>query len=165
MNHETRIKRAVNILGICLLLAVTATAQFSPSGNPSTTPIQLYPGLYPLTPITATTAVGSATTLTLPAPINPTFYNYVCSLAISASNNNTGAVLTNVVTSATNFNSFALKFSAISANSNSYDWGMKIGDPATGCAKSTSPGTATTFVSPTSTNEAYTWIGSFFQAP
>lgn len=156
-------KKAINLLGVCLLLASTAVAQFAPNSAP-TTAVQLSQAFYPLTALTATTAAGSATTWTAPAPIDPTLYNYVCYLAISASNNNTGAVLTNVATTSTNFNAFALKFSQISANSNSYDWAMKMGEPGTGCAKSTSPGTATTFVSPTTANWAYTWIGTFFQA-
>ena len=92
-------------------------------------------------------------------------FNYVCYLAINSSNNNTGAVNTNVTASSTNFNSWAMKWSKISAASNNYDWSMQLGTPATGCAKSTLAATATTFVSPTSTDEAYTWYATYFVAP
>lgn len=147
------------ILGFAL--GVGLRAQNPPAAN--TTPVQATQALYYTIPISSTAASG-ATTLTIPAPA-PNLYNYVCHLALNGSNNNTGAVLTNAVTTVTNFNSFVLKFSTISANSNTYDWSMNMGTPSAGCAKSTSPGTATTFVSPSVTNWAFTWYGSYFQAP
>lgn len=154
-------KKAIHVLVLLVALATLAVAQNPPAAN--TTPVQATQALYYQIPISSTAASG-ATTLTIPVPA-PNLYNYVCHLAINGSNNNTGAVLTNAVTTQTNFNSFVLKFSQISANSNTYDWAMPMGTPSTGCAKSTSPGTATTFVSPSVTNWAFTWYATYFQAP
>lgn len=122
--------------------------------------------LYPLVPISATGAANAQVTLTIPAP-PPGFYNYVCTLGFNASNNNTGAVMTNLASTSTNFNSFAVKFSAISAASGNYDMPQfNWNNGAAGCPRSTSPGTATTFVTPAAqTNWAFTWYATYYQAP
>lgn len=151
------------VFGLVLCIAAgLLSAQNAPVAN--TTPVQSAQSLYFTTPATATAAAGSPAVLTLAAP-PAGLYNYVCYLALEGSNNNTGAVLTNLVTTSANFNSFALKFSQISANSNNYTWQMDMGDPATGCAKSTSPATVTSFTSPTTTSWAYSWTGAYFVAP
>lgn len=130
-------------------------------------PVQLTTPKYSLIPISATAAVNTSTTLTIPAP-PPTWYNYVCYLAYQVGNDNTATVVTNVVSTSTNFNSFAVKFSA--ASSASTDSGVQVALPAMqptgGCAKSTSPGVATTFVSPASVTHAmWTWYGLYYQGP
>lgn len=127
--------------------------------------VQLAPALYGLTPISSTAAVAAQTTLTIPAPPAGQ-YNYICDLHFNASQNATSTASTNAVTTSTNFNSYAIKYSlAATANAN-YDWIEGWGSSATGCAKSTSPGTATTFVSPAAqTNTAFTWTAAYFQAP
>ena len=155
-------RKAVHVLILLVALASLAIAQNAPIAN--STPVQPTLGLYYTVPISATAAVGSPAVLTFPTPPAGQ-YIYVCSLALEASNDNTGTVLTNVVTTSANFNSFALKFSAIATASLGYDWGMTMGSPSTGCAKSTLPGTVTSFTSPTSTHEAYVWIASYFIAP
>jgi hypothetical protein len=81
-------------------LASLCVAQNAPlSGQ---TPVQATVGLYYVTPISATGSAAGATTLTIPAP-PAGFYNYVCNITLNGSNDNTGAVLTNVTTSTTNF--------------------------------------------------------------
>lgn len=153
-------KKAIHVLAACLILAVSLVAQ---QNNPLSTAnqIQLNQSIQYTTPVTATAAAGSPAVLTISAVQGQ--YIYLCgTLSLTASNNNTGAVLTNLVTTSTNLNSFALKFSQISANSNSYDWSMPLGNPGTGCVKSTSPSTATTLTSPTTANWAYVWVGSFY---
>lgn len=151
---------------VAAVLAVTANlivyAQVQQAGL---TLVQLGPSQYALTPISATTAVNNQTTLTIPAPA-PGLYNYVCFLHYNASQNGTSTANTNSVTTATNFNSYALKYSlAATANAN-YDWIEEWGGPGSGCAKSTSPGTATTFVSPAGlANTAFTWTALYYQAP
>lgn len=166
--------KKLSLITLALVLAVgvghmipmpSILAQSNAGGAMSPpTPVNFYTA-YPLTPISATAAANAASTLTIPAPTQSGYYNYVCSLSLESSNNNTAAVITNVVTTSTNFNSFAVKFSKISAASNDSGVLTYLNLQAPGCAKSTSPSTATTFVSPTSTNEAYTWTAVYFQAP
>lgn len=122
---------------------------------------------YAMTTISSTGAVNAQVTLTIPAP-PPGSYNYVCSLHFNASHDGTGTTVTsNGVTTSTNFNSWALKFSLASAANNQYDWyegGWGVAN--VGCAKSIAPGTATTFVSPSATaTTAFTWTASYYQAP
>lgn len=148
-----------------LLAAMATTHAQSPSPVPAQL-IQHVQSYYALTPISATAAANAQTTLTIPAP-PANLYNYVCTLSFNYSQTNTtGTALTNAVTTSTNFNSFALKMSAVAAINTNYDWSEIWGDPMTGCPKSTSPGTATTFVSPAAaTNGAFTWYAVYYQAP
>lgn len=161
-------KTFVPILAVLLLAIVGSLARLGAQNAPqsNTTPVQATQSLYYTIPISATAAVNTATTLTIPAP-PAGLYNYVCSLSIDSSNDNTGTAVTNVATSSTNFNSFALKFSHTATASGDYTSPVyKFGDPATGCAKSTSPGTATTFVSAASqTHDIATWTATYYQAP
>lgn len=120
-------------------------------------------------PISATsTAVNTQAILTIPAPVSG-LYNYVCYLAFNTSDDASGATvaITNGVTTSTNFNSFALKFSMPAANNQNYDWSMVWGSPVGGgCSKSASPGTATVFTSPAINAHAmYTWYATYYQAP
>lgn len=126
---------------------------------------QAVPSYYAVVPISATAAASTQTTLTIPAPA-PGQYNYVCSIHFNASHDNTGTTaLSNGVTTSTNFNSYAIKFSLNNVANQNYDWTDNyVATPATGCVKSTSPGTATTFVSPTGTaNMQFTWTATYFQ--
>lgn len=129
-------------------------------------PAQAAQSVYYVIPISSTGAVNTAITLTIPTP-PAGYYNYICKLAFNVSNDTTGTVVTNAVSTSTNFNSVAFKVSQVataSANydSGTYDWGT----PATGCAKSVSPGTATTFVSPTGqTHAMWTWYAMYYQGP
>lgn len=120
-------------------------------------------------PISSTSsAVNTQAILTIPAPIG-NLYNYVCYLAFNMSDDASGATVaaTNAVTTVSNFNGFVLKFSLPAANNNNYDWSMLWGTPVGGgCAKSTSPGTATVFTSPAINLHAmYTWYATYYQAP
>ena len=155
---------------ICLAAAILAgglvysQAQV-PTPGVGTTLVQPVQSYYALIPISATAAVNTQTTLTLPAPA-PNLYNYVCFLGFNASQNGTSTAISNAVTTATNFNSFALKFSLAATANLAYDWTQRWGSPTSGCAKSTAPGTATTFVSPAAvTNAAFTWYATYYQAP
>lgn len=156
---------AIVIAGISLGYLWPAHAQ-----NPAlsgATPVQPTQALYYMIPISATAAVNTATTLTIPTP-PPGFYNYVCRLAWNLSNDTTGTVATQIVSTSTNFNSFATKVSEVATASANYDSPtMMWGEPATGCAKSTSPGTSTTFVSSASgaTHASFTWYAMYYQAP
>lgn len=155
------------VLAACVLALVTVAhlAAQQNQANPNQTQAQLGPSTLYVIPIAATAAVNAQTTLTLPAP-PPGLYNYVCNLHFNASNDGTGTAAVNNVTTSTNFNSYALKFSLALAADTNYDWVENWGAPATGgCAKSTSPGTATTFVSPAAlTHTAFTWTGTYYQA-
>lgn len=137
-------------------------AQNAPTAG--TTQVQANVALYYTIPISATAAVNTATTLTIPAPPAGQ-YNYVCKLSFNISNNNTGAAVSNAASTSTNFNSFAVKASHVATASAGYDSPVYLrGSPASGCAKSTSPGTATTFVSPTGlTSSAWTWYALYYQ--
>lgn len=160
------IKKLLVLIAIPLILsAVFVHAQNPPQAGPIQT--QNNQSLYYTIPISATAAVNTATTLTIPAP-PAGLYNYVCRLAWNLSNDNTGTVVTNIVSTSTNFNSFATKVSEVVTASANYDsQTMLWGDPATGCVKSTSPSTATTFVSSASgaTHAAWTWYATYYQAP
>jgi hypothetical protein len=157
------------LIGLLVLL-VAFGAPFvihSQSQSPvPATPVQAVPAYYPTIPISATAAVNNVTTLTLPAPPAGQ-YNYVCTLALNVSASNTGAaVISNSTGSSTNFNSWANKISFVGTANTDYDWSVVWGEPATGCAKSSLPGTATTFVSPTpGAQNAMTWYATYYQAP
>jgi hypothetical protein len=133
--------------------------------NTSATPVNLW-SQYQMVSIAATAAASAQATLTIPAPA-PSFYNYVCTLHFNASHDNTATTaLTNGVTTSTNFNSFAIKFSLNNVANQNYDWVEGWGVANVGCAKSAAPGTATTFVSPTGTaNMQFTWSATYYQAP
>lgn len=130
------------------------------------TPVQLAQSYYALVPISATGGSAAQVTLTIPAPAS-NLYNYVCTLSFSYSQTNTtGTAQTNAVTTSTNFNGFGIKFSTPAAINTVYDWSEIWGEPASGCPKSLSPGTATTFVSPSAaTNGQYAWYAVYYQAP
>lgn len=151
------------IFGLLMLTQVGFTQNPPQSGA---TLAQAVASQYFVIPISTTAAVNNQVTLTIPAP-PPGLYNYVCSLAFNISQDATSTAAVNVTTSSTNFNSFALKLSLAATANINYDWTAKFGDPAGGgCAKSTSPTTATTFVSPTLLlHAAFTWNATYFQAP
>lgn len=152
----------VTLMTVLLLAAFVARAQnIAPA---TATQVQATQGYYFTTPISATAAVATVTTLTIPAPPGG-LYNYVCSLALNASQNASATAATNAVTTSTNFNAFALKFSFPATVNGTYDWGTKWGEPSTGCVKSVSPGTATTFASPNQAQTAFTWYATYYQAP
>lgn len=120
-----------------------------------------------LVPISMTAAINTATVLTIPAPAGG-LYNYVCSLAFQVSNNATGATITNQVSTSTNFNSFAVKWSQLGTVNidGNVQTVLNSHGPTDGCAKSTSPGVATTFTSPAALAQAtWTWYATYFQAP
>lgn len=144
-----------------LLLSVHAQNNTPQAGANA---VQAVAALPYMTPISATAAVNTATTLTIPAPPAGQF-NYVCSLSFEVSNDNTGTAVSDVVSTSTNFNSFAVKFSQVAtASLDSYVLVYTGMTPATGCMKSTTAATATTFVSPASvTHATWTWYASYFQ--
>lgn len=126
---------------------------------------QLSTPVYYLTPISATAAVNNQTTLTIPAP-SAGYSNYICSLSYHASQDGTATAQTNAVTTSTNFNSFAIKYSLTATATINYDEKFVWGTPSGGCVKSAAAGTATTFVSPVAgANIAFTWNATYFQAP
>lgn len=152
-----------SIIAVALLL-VTAQAFAQVASPVPPTMVQPVISYYALIPISATAAVNVVTTLTIPAPA-PNLYNYVCYLGLNVSQDGTSTANSNKVSSSTNFNSFAHKWSLPATANLSYDWSARWGNPATGCAKSTLPGTATTFVSPQTANSAHTWYATYYQAP
>ena len=159
-----RVFRSRIALAAALVVAAAAyvTAQVV---YPGATPVQSAQALYSTTPISATAAVNNQVTLTIPAP-SAGLFNYVCTLSYHASQDGTATAQTNAVTTSTNFNSFALKYSLTATATINYHEEMVFGTPATGCAKSAAAGTATTFVSPAAgTNIAFTWKATYFQAP
>ncbi len=150
-----------------LILTVVSAGLFAQnySGLPNSTPVQSMTPYYTLIPISATAAVNNQTTLTIPAPAAGLF-NYVCWLNYHASQDGTATAQTNAVTTSTNFNSYALKYSLTATATINYDETAFWGNPATGCVKSDKPGTATTFVSPAAAaNLAFTWKATYYQAP
>lgn len=155
-------KRAFLILLFALIAGVAGVAQVS---YQAAVPVTLAT-TYPLLSASGTAAVGSAGVLSLPAP-PPTWYNYVCSLHFEASHDNSATTAsTNAVTTSTNFNSFALKFSLNNVANQNYEYGpVQWGIANVGCVRSVSPGTATTFTSPTTANTAFSWDGTYYQAP
>lgn len=160
-------KRLVILLTVLAALSGATplfAQQVGSTGQPST-PVTLQTQ-YPLLAISATSAVNVQTTLTIPAP-QPGYYNYICSLHFNSSASNTGAVvLSNAVTTSTNFNAYAIKFSTAGAANTMVDWVEYWGLANVGCVKSPASATATTFVSPAaSTQNAFTWTATYYQAP
>ena len=156
----------IGVLSLILVLGSVWGLHAQVPPPQATTPVQLVPSYYALIPISATAAAATQTTLTLPAPPSG-LYNYVCALTFNYSQTNTtGTVESNAVTTSTNFRAFALTFSAAAVINTIYEWSETWGTPASGCAKSTLPATATTFVSPAAaTNGMFTWYATYFQAP
>jgi hypothetical protein len=155
---------------LCAVLVLLALSPFiigqsiQPTNNVK---IQMVSAYYPQIPISSTAGSAAQTTLTIPAPPAGQ-YIYVCSLGFNyTQTNSTGTVESNAVTTSSNFGGFALKFSAAAAINTIYEKTFNWGSPAGGgCARSTSPGTATTFVSPSAaTNGQFTWQASYFNAP
>lgn len=147
---------------VALVLRIGVHAQNQQTGNAPV--VQIGNPIYYTTPISSTAAVNTATTLTIPAAAG--LYNYVCSLAFEVNNDNTATAVSNVVSTSTNFNSFAVKFSQPATASVDTYVSIFNATPGTGCVKSTVAGTATTFVSPGSvTHSAWTWYASYYQAP
>lgn len=150
------------VLALCAM-GLIAYSQNAPQYN--ATPVQATQALYFTTPISSTAAVNNQVTLTIPAPAAG-LYNYVCTLSYHASQDGTATAQTNAVTTSTNFNSFALKYSLTATATINYDKSYVWGTPSSGCVKSTSAATATTFVSPAAgANIAFTWDATYFQAP
>lgn len=149
-----------------LLALVPATASAQGPVYPGATPVQGAPSLYALTPISATAAINTQTTLTIPAPAAG-LYNYVCFLSFRSVQDGTSTANVLAVTTSTNFFSFALKYSLAATADAVYAEDIPMGiAPANGCAKSAAAGTATTFVSPAgAANTTYTWKATYFQAP
>lgn len=161
---------------VYLALALVAGIVFLPFGvgqnlpgtGSNTVTTQATTPWFSTTPISATAAVNAQTTLTIPAPSSSGLYNYICSLAYEISNNGTaGSGASVVVSTNTNFGTFAVKVSQPATAST--DSGVQMlfsASPAGGCAKSAVAGTATTFVSPASlTYIAWTWYATYYQAP
>lgn len=155
---------AAAVLGAMLGVNLGKIVEAQSQPQPTIMPVRVYT-TFPIVPISATAAAGSAAVLTIPAPVNAAYFNYVCYLAIEGSNNNTPLAATNVVTTSTNFNSFAAKFSTPGAASSDTGVLPLLSSTAPGCAKSAAAATATTFTSPTSTDEAYAWYALYFQGP
>jgi hypothetical protein len=173
---RTRLRLLAFVLG--LLVAAAPVFAQAPTVVSLTTPFTIGSGfvpVIPVVPISATAAVNNATTLTIPTPPGG-FSNYVCSLGYQLNSDATGAAVTNAVTTSTNFNAFAIKVSMpVSVNLDSSSGTQANGqanvtlfslNPGGGCAKSTIPGTATTFVSTAGlTHAAWTWYATYYQAP
>ena len=162
-------QRIISWLTLVAVSLVFCAEVFAQANVPlsTATQVQAGPAINYQIAISATAAVNTQTTLTIPAPAAGQF-NYICSLGFNASQSGTGAILNNQVTTSTNFNSFALKFSILAvASQANYDAPSLIwGTPATGCAKSTLAGTATTFVSPAAAAQtAFTFYATYYQAP
>jgi hypothetical protein len=156
-------KKVFHALGVIAIAAVFLYSQaLVPPNTVTVTPVSPW---YPMTPISATAGSAATAVLTIPAPAPTGWYNYVCYLALHGSNDNTATVVTNAVTTSTNFNSFADKLSVASAASNDTGTFPLLNSVYPGCAKSTSANTATTFTSPNSTHEQYSWTAVYFQAP
>lgn len=156
---------------VCLLQGLQLgrlQAQISQVGSLQVPIVQAVPGAYGLIPISATAGASTTTTLTIPAPQQAGYYNYVCSLHFNASHDGTASTaLTNGVTTSTNFNSYAIKLSLNNVANQNTDWVDNFGSaPGHGCVKSNTAGTATTFVSPAgAANMQFTWTATYVQAP
>ena len=160
---KSRLSALATLVVSVLIYAAVVHAQNSPQAG--TNPVQSTQSLYYTTPISSTAAVNNQVTLTIPAPAAG-LYNYVCTLDFHASQDGTATAQTNAVTTSTNFNSFAIKYSLTATATINYDKAFVWGTPATGCAKSAASGTATTFVSPAAgANIAFTWTSTYFVAP
>jgi len=163
MNLNPALK-PVSLFMAVLLAASCVIALYGQTATQTATPVNIVIA-YAVTPISATAAVNAQTTLTIPAPASG-LYNYVCTLHYNASQNGTSTANTNQVTTSTNFNSYAIKYSLGATANASYDWIENWSTTVNGCAKSTSPATATTFVSPAALlNTAFTWTATYYQAP
>lgn len=170
-------KRLLVVLFVMGLTIPAFAQNATGTGNPSVIQAQATNPYYFLNALTATAAAGSPAVLTIPAPSSNSIFNYVCSLAFEGSNANSAAVLTNAVSTNTNFGTFAVKVSAPSVASNDTANAAEgsaqqmspiliINSAATGgCVKSTAGGTATVFTSPTVANWAFMWAGTYYQAP
>ena len=159
--------RTFKTLAIALALVVLgAVSGFAQAPVPVSLTTPTYASGITVIPITATAIVNTQTTLTIPTPPGG-MTNYVCSLGYQLSNDNTGTVASNLVSTSTNFNSFAVKFSqTVTASVDSGLMMLFNHNPGGGCPKSTIPGTATTFVSPTGgTHLTFTWYATYYQAP
>lgn len=157
--------RSVKFSGLAALLA---SLLIVPSSAQSPTVVAGAPPVASIVviPISATATAGSPAVLTLPAPAGG-LSNYVCYLAFDLSVGAGGTATTNGTSSSTNFNSFAYKVSSAGTATTQSAVNVLIGglSPATGCVKSTIPGTATTFTSPTTAATAFDWYCTYFQAP
>lgn len=152
-------------VAVLMFVAAPVRAQ-NPAGVAGAVPVQLGSPAYTLTAISATAAVNNQVTLTIPAPTASGYYNYVCYLGYNASQDGTATAQTNAVTTSTNFNSFALKYSLTATATINYNRDFYWGTPGAGCVKSAAPTTATTFVSPAAgANIAFTWQATYYQAP
>lgn len=157
-------KRIAVLLSLVLTMAAFTVLAQNGAADPSATRVQSTIPLYALTPISATAAVNTQVTLTIPAP-PAGLYNYICDLHFGAAQDGTATAINNAATTSTNFNSFAINFSSEDVAQKVYDYKLGPFNPATGCVKSTAPGTATTFVSPAAvTNAAFSWKAAYFQA-
>jgi hypothetical protein len=156
----------INIIAIALLvLLALATFGLSQVGVPTATSVQMTQALYPVTPISNSAAVANQVTLTIPTPPAGMF-NYICSLHFNVTQNATSTVCSNCVTTSTNFNGWATKFSIAATVEAEVDQNWVWGQPGFGCAKSATAGTSTTFVSPASlTNAAFSWDATYYVAP
>lgn len=176
---------------LLLLLGCLAVTGFSQNpngtGNLATPQVQFAGPAFIVTALSATAAAGSPAVLTIPAPANPSVFNYVCSLYFNGSNANSGAVLTNAVSTSSNFalglvqnaatTTWATKVSAPSVASNDTAQTAEgsasqlaqaliiNSTPGGGCAKSSLGGTATVFTSATVASWAFAWMATYYQAP
>jgi hypothetical protein len=156
---------AVALLALAILTPPHLAAQSAYQTTTSAQPVVIQTQ-YALIAVSATGGASTQVTLTIPTP-PPTFYNYVCTIHFNASHDNTATTaLSNGVTTSTNFNSWALKFSLNNVANQNYDWFDAWGIANVGCARSAAAGTATTFVSPTGTaNMQFEWDATYYQAP
>ena len=115
--------------------------------------------------ITSTAAVSAIDTLTIPAPAVVSQFNYICSLGYDVSSDLLGGPQLNVVSTSTNFGTFSLETSIpAGAGVSKVHWYEYWGDPSTGCVKSHTAGTATTFISPANLwHQAWTWTATYYQ--
>lgn len=157
--------RNLKALLVGLALGSLVAVGYAQVSNQPTTPVSISIQ-YPLTAISATAAVNNQVTLTIPAP-PAGFYNYVCSIHYRFVDDGTATVQTLAVTTSTNFNGYAFKYSSAATANTFTEWVDNWGVPASaGCPKSTSPGTATTFVGPAAAaNGAQVWTATYYQAP
>lgn len=158
---RTNLRSLAVALVVLLLSAATSFAQ-----APTTVAATMPAANLVVIPISATAAAGSPAVLTIPAPPGG-LSNYVCYLAYDLSVGAGGTATTNGVSTSTNFNAFAIKVSSAGTANTQSPVNVVIGaaSPATGCVKSTIPGTATTFTSPTTAATAFDWYATYVQAP
>lgn len=154
--------RSLVLLAAVLVASVAPSYAQAPTVVAGTTPASNIVVI----PISATAAAGSPAVLTIPAPPGG-LSNYVCYLAYDLSVGAGGTATTNGVSTSANFNGFAVKVSSAGTANTQSPVNVVIGaaSPATGCVKSTIPGTSTTFTSPTTAATAFDWYATYFQAP